>query len=63
MHFFRLQGRRRANEEYRAYDSASISSYSRQVKRGKNRGDDPLPKINLSLIFCEKSGLPFCFRK
>ena len=66
MDFFRLQGKRRANEEYWAYDSTSISSYSRQLKQvkwGKNRDDEPLPQINLALIFGEKSGLPFYFRK
>ena len=66
MNFFRLQGRRRAHEEYWAYDSTSISSYSQQLKQvkwGKNRDKEPLPQINLAMIFGEKSGLPFYFRK
>ena len=64
--FFRLQGRRRIDEEYWAYDSTSISSYSEtleQVQYGKNKEDDKLPQLNLLLVFGEKSGLPFYYRK
>lgn len=64
--FFRLQGRRRAAEEYWAYDSTSISSYSEtlaQVQYGKNKENDKLPQINLLLVFGEQSGLPFYYRK
>ncbi len=64
--FFRLQGRRRVEDEYWAYDSTSISSYSealKQVQYGKNKEDDKLPQINLLLVFGEKSGLPFYYRK
>ena len=66
MHFFRLQGKRRVEKEYWAYDSTSISSYSeslRQVKYGKNKDGEKLPQINLALIFGEESGLPFYYRK
>ena len=66
MHFFRLQGKRRAEKEYWAYDSTSISSRSetlRQVKYGKNKDDDLLPQINLALVFGEESRLPFYYRK
>ena len=66
MHFFRLQGKRRAEKEYWAYDSTSISSRSetlRQVKYGKNKDDDQLPQINLTLVFGEESKLPFYYRK
>ena len=66
MHFFRLQGKRRAEKEYWAYDSPSISSRSetlRQVKYGKNKDDDHLPQINLALVFGEESKLPFYYRK
>ena len=66
MKFFRLQGRRRIEKEYWAYDSTSISSYSeelKQVKYGKNKDGDSLPQINLALLFGEKSGLPFYYRK
>ena len=64
--FFRLQGKRRVEDEYWAYDSTSISSYSEtlaQVQYGKNKEDDRLPQINLLLVFGEKSGLPFYYRK
>ncbi len=64
--FFRLQGRRRAEKEYWAYDSTSISSYSEtlsQVQYGKNKENDKLPQINLLLVFGERSGLPFYYRK
>ena len=66
MKFFRLQGRRRIEKEYWAYDSTSISSYSeelKQVKYGKNKDGDSLPQINLALLFGEKSGLPFYYRE
>lgn len=64
--FFRLQGKRRVEEEYWAYDSTSISSYSNtltQIQYGKNKEDDKLPQLNLLLVFGEKSGLPFYYRK
>lgn len=64
--FFRLQARRRAEKEYWAYDSTSFSSYSEaleQVKYGKNKEHDQLPQLNLLLLFGEKSGLPFYYRK
>jgi len=66
MKFFRLQGVRRDQEEYWAYDSTSISSYSEclsQVRYGKNKDNQPLPQINLLLLFGEKSYLPFYYRK
>lgn len=64
--FFRLQGRRRIQDEYWAYDSTSISSYSEclsQVRHGKNKDNDRLPQINLLLLFGQKSNLPFYYRK
>ena len=66
MQFFKLQGKRRIEKEYWAYDSTSISSYSenlKQVKYGKNKDGDHLPQINLVLLFGEQSGLPFYYRK
>lgn len=66
MQFFRLQGKRRAEKEYWAYDTTSISSYSemlKQVQYGKNKDNDKLPQFNLALLFGEKSGLPFYYRK
>lgn len=66
MNFFRMQGTRRTEKEYWAYDTTSISSYSellRQVRHGKNKDHDPLPQINLALLYGEESGLPFYYRK
>ena len=64
--FFRLQGKRRMDREYLAYDSTSISSYSkclRQVRYGKNKDHEHLAQINLSLLFGQQSRLPFYYRK
>jgi transposase len=64
--FFQLQGKRRVEKEYLAYDSTSISSYSkclRQVRWGKNKDLDHLPQINLMLLFGQESRLPFYYRK
>ena len=64
--FFALQAKRRTENEYWAYDSTSISSYSEtltQVQYGKNKEDDKLPQLNLLLVFGEKSHLPFYYRK
>jgi len=66
MHFFRLQKKRRAESEYWAFDTSSISSYAkllRQVRYGKNKDHDPLPQINLALLFGEISWLPFFYKK
>jgi transposase len=65
-HFFRLQAARRTESEYWAYDTTSISSYSeslKQVKYGMNKEHDPLPQLNLALVFGQESSLPFYYRK
>jgi transposase len=64
--FFRLQGKRRTEKEFWAYDITSVSSYSeclRQVQYGRNKEDDSLPQLNLALVFGETSNLPFYYRK
>lgn len=64
--FFRLQGKRRAEKEFWAYDITTISSQSellRQVQYGWNKENDPLPQLNLALVFGETSNLPFYYRK
>ena len=64
--FFQLQTARRMEDEYLAYDTTSISSYSKslkQVRWGMNKDHDFLPQINLAMIFGESSRLPVCFRK
>jgi transposase len=53
-------------KEYLAYDSTSISSYSkclRQVRYGKNKDHEHLAQINLVLLFGQQSRLPFYYRK
>jgi len=64
--FFRLQGKRRAEKGFWAYDITSISSHSqciRQVQYGRNKENDSLPQINLAMVFGETSNLPFYYRK
>ncbi|NLW34276.1 MAG: transposase [Syntrophorhabdus aromaticivorans] len=51
---FRLQTPRRLQEEYLAYNTTSISSYSRtlkQVRYGRNKENDYLPQMELALVF------------
>jgi|GEM_PF-65065 len=64
--FFRLQGRRRMENEYWAYDITTISSYSeclRQIQYGHDKDGDGLPQLKLALVFGEQSRLPFYYRK
>lgn len=64
--FFLSQSKRRSEEEYLAYDTTSISSYSqsmKQVKYGINKDHDPLAQINLALLFGQSSRLPVSYRK
>jgi len=66
MKFFELQAKRRAEDEYWAFDTTSISSYSetlKQVQYGKNKENDALPQLNLALLFGQTSNLPFYYRK
>ena len=64
--FFSLQSARRSEEEYLAYDTTSVSSYShslKQVRYGVNKDHDPLAQINLALLLGQTSRLPVCYRK
>lgn len=64
--FFQFQSSRRLETEYLAYDTTSISSYSKlmkQVKWGKNKDHDLLPQINLALVYGQESRLPVYYRK
>ena len=66
MDFLKRQAKRRLETEYLAYDTTSISSYSqslKQVKYGINKEHDPLPQINLALLYGETSRLPAYYRK
>lgn len=64
--FFTLQGKRKADKEFWAYDATSISSYSEtlsQVQYGHNKEHDPLAQLNLAIVFGADSNLPFYYRK
>ena len=64
--FCSRQGKHHVEDEYWAYDTTSLSSYSetlKQVTYGYNKENDRLPQINLALVFGENSGLPFYYRK
>ncbi len=66
MKFFALQSRRRLEQEYLAYDTTSISSYSqnlKQVKYSNNKEHDGLSQLNLSVLYGESSRLPVYYRK
>ena len=64
--FFILQGKKRLENEFWAYDTTTLSSYSetlRQVQYGRNKEHDRLPQLNLALVFGQESNLPFYYRK
>lgn len=64
--FFRLQCGRRMEREYLAYDTTSVSSYSKllkQAKYGNNKDHEHLAQINLALVYGQTSRLPVCYRK
>ena len=66
MRFFAKQRRRYSEQEHLAYDITSISSYSeliRHVRYGKNKNAEPLPQINLALIFGQSSMMPVYYRR
>jgi transposase len=64
--FFKQWSRHKQQDEFWAYDTTSISSYSEQLKQiqyGHNKEDDKLAQLNLAVVFGEKSNLPFYYRK
>ena len=64
--FFKRRAKQCLENEYLAYDTTSISSYSElmgQVKYGHNRDLENLPQINLAIVFGEESMLPVYYRK
>ena len=66
MDYFKRQAKRHGVNEYLAFDTTSISSYSqliKQAKYGKNKEGDSLPQINLALLYGEESRLPVYYRK
>ncbi len=59
-------GRHKADTEFWAYDTTSISSYSeqlRQIQYGHNKENDLLAQLNLAIVYGESSNLPFYYRK
>lgn len=63
--FFSRQVKRRLETEYLAYDTTSISTYSKvlsQARRGMNKEHNLLDQINLALVFGQQSRLPVCYR-
>ncbi len=66
MSYFKYQAKRHGANEYLAFDTTSISSYStliKQAKYGMNKEGDSLPQINLALLYGEESMLPIYYRK
>jgi len=64
--FFKERIKRCLKNEYLAYDTTSISSYSEtmeQIKYGHNKDLESLPQINLALVFGEEAMLPVYYRK
>jgi len=64
--FFKRWTRHKDRDEFWAYDTTSISSYSEQLKQvqyGYNKESDPLAQLNLAIVFGENSNLPFYYRK
>ena len=65
MRFFRLRFNRCSQDEYWAYDTTSISSYSQinnMVRYGNNKDNDLLPQVNCLLLFGQTSNLPVLYR-
>ncbi|MDR2781893.1 MAG: IS1634 family transposase [Holosporaceae bacterium] len=63
--FCKNQSKRRQESEYLAYDTTSVSSLSEYIKAakyGKNKDGEPLPQVNLALVFGEESGMPVYYR-
>ncbi len=63
--FFKLCFKRCAQDEYWAYDTTSISSYSQannMVRYGKNKDGDSLPQLNCLLVFGQSTNLPVLYR-
>ncbi|MBS4457069.1 transposase, partial [Aerococcaceae bacterium zg-A91] len=64
--FFNWMVKTHGENEYWAYDTTSISSYSEKLKDvqyGYNKEDDRLAQLNLGLLYGQKSRLPFAYRE
>ena len=66
MAYFQYQAKRHGLNEYLAFYTTSISSYSTlimQAKYGKNKEGVSLPQIDLALLYGEESMLQVYYRK
>jgi transposase len=64
--FFSIWMKKLSEVECFCYDITSVSSYSENneyVRRGYNRDGEPLPQINLAMLFGQESSLPAYFRR
>jgi len=64
--FFAKWMKKRLENDYLCYDITSVSSYSEQneyIKYGYNRDSEPLPQLNLAMLFGQKSGLPVYYHR
>ena len=53
-------------DDYLCYDITSISSYAKfneYVRYGYNRDGEPLPQINMAMLFGQRSNLPAYYRR
>jgi hypothetical protein len=60
------QAARRAEGQWWFYDTTSVSTWSgclTQAKWGHNKDHQPLPQLNLAVLFGQTTGLPFHDRK
>ena len=64
--FLALWLQKMTEDDYLCYDITSISSYSQGnefVRYGYNRDREPLPQVNMAMLFGQKSGLPAYYRR
>ena len=63
--FLKLWGERFSEKEMLCYDITSVSSYAKAmdyVRYGYNRDHEPLPQINLAMLYSQNSRLPVYYR-
>ena len=64
--FFAKWMKKRLENDYLCYDITSVFSYSElneYIKYGYNRDGEPLPQLNLAMLFGQKSGLPVYYHR
>lgn len=64
--FFKLWGGQLVCGDHLCYDITSVSSYAKQneyVRYGYNRDREPLPQINLAMVYGQKCFLPVSYRE